>query len=186
VEDGERVSAGFEPNWLSVTGGRTSMGRAAAGRDRLCPVERLNARSFRAEDLAIVEPWFEDSETQRWLGGKEWPRRLLELAHPPDRRAWLFTCAGRAMGLLDIERFAGRSAAVAVVVAPEHRGAGMGTSILGSVLDLPGSEDVEQVIGEVEVGNAVGERCVRAAGFGRRSDIAAEERFVRFVLRRGA
>jgi hypothetical protein len=34
-------------------------------------VERLNARSFRADDLAIVEPWFEDSETQRWLGGKE-------------------------------------------------------------------------------------------------------------------
>jgi hypothetical protein len=110
---------------------------------------------------------------------------LARTRPPPDRRAWLFTCAGRAMGLLDIERFAGRSAAVAVVVA-RASGAGMGTSILGSVLDLPGSEDVEQVIGEVEVGNAVGERCVRAAGFGRRSDIAAEERFVRFVLRRGA
>jgi RimJ/RimL family protein N-acetyltransferase len=149
-------------------------------------VGRLNARSFRADDLAIVEPWFEDTETQRWLGGKEWPRRLLELARLPDRSAWLFTCAGRAVGLLDIERFADRSAAVAVVVAPEHRGAGMGTSILRSVLDLPESEGVEQVIGEVEVGNAVGERCVRAAGFGRSSDIPADERFVRFVLRRGA
>lgn len=31
-------------------------------------------------DLAVVRPWFEDEDVQRFLGGPEWPARMLTLA----------------------------------------------------------------------------------------------------------
>lgn len=33
-----------------------------------------------ANDLAIVRPWFEDADTQRFLGAPGWPQRMLALA----------------------------------------------------------------------------------------------------------
>jgi hypothetical protein len=57
--------------------------------------------------------------------------------------------------------------------------------MLRSVVDRPESEGVEEVVGEVEVGNVAGERCVRAAGFVLQSEDAAGEGFLRFARRRG-
>jgi RimJ/RimL family protein N-acetyltransferase len=39
----------------------------------------LSLRAFTRADLRIVEPWFRDPDTRRFLGGPEWPRRMLEL-----------------------------------------------------------------------------------------------------------
>jgi RimJ/RimL family protein N-acetyltransferase len=144
----------------------------------------LTARSFRAADLLTVEPWFEDDETQRWLGGRVWPRRLLKLARQPNRAALLYAYADRPVGLLDVERCPEGRAAVAVVVSPEHRGQGVATSMLRSVFDLPEANGVTEVVGEVEFGNTAGEGCIRAAGFVRDSEAASDERFLRFLLRR--
>jgi RimJ/RimL family protein N-acetyltransferase len=144
----------------------------------------LTAQSFCAADLVSVEPWFDDRETQRWLGGREWPRRLLELARQSNRVALLYTHAQRQVGLLDLERFPDRKAAVAVVVSPEHRGRGVATSMLRSIFDLPEAEGVSEAVGEVEFGNTAGERCIRAAGFVRDAEAATSERFLRFLSRR--
>jgi RimJ/RimL family protein N-acetyltransferase len=89
------------------------------------------------------------------------------------------------VGLLDIELYDRGRAAVAVLVSPEHRGQGIATSILRSVFDLPQTRGVEELVGEVEVGNSAGERCVRAAGF-TRLNAPSDERFLRFALRRGS
>jgi RimJ/RimL family protein N-acetyltransferase len=140
-------------------------------------------RLLRTEDLAIVEPWFDDPETQRWLGDREWPRRLLRLARQPGRFALLYALTDHPVGLLDVELYEGGKAAVAVLVSPEHRGQGVATSILRSVFDLPQTRGVEEVVGEVEVGNSAGERCVRAAGF-TVLDAPTDEGFLRFALRR--
>ncbi len=40
-------------------------------------------RPFTRDQLALVEPWFEDPETQRWLGGPDWPRMILDLSDAP-------------------------------------------------------------------------------------------------------
>ena len=32
------------------------------------------------EDLAMVQPWFDDPDTRRFLGGPDWPARMLALA----------------------------------------------------------------------------------------------------------
>jgi RimJ/RimL family protein N-acetyltransferase len=140
-------------------------------------------RLLRTEDLAIVEPWFDDPETQRWLGDREWPRRLLRLARQPGRFALLYELADHPVGLLDIELYDKGRAAVAVLVSPEHRGQGVATSILRSLFDLPQTSGVEVLVAEVEMGNSAGERCVRAAGF---TVLGAptDEGFLRFALRR--
>jgi RimJ/RimL family protein N-acetyltransferase len=140
-------------------------------------------RLLRADDLAVVAPWFDDPETQRWLGNREWPRRLLRLARQPGRFALLYTLADHPVGLLDIELYDGGKAAVAVLVSPQHRGQGIATSILRSLLDLPQTRGVEKVVGEVEAGNRAGERCVRAAGFVLLGS-PTDEGFLRFALRR--
>jgi RimJ/RimL family protein N-acetyltransferase len=140
-------------------------------------------RLLQADDLAIVEPWFDDPETQRWLGDREWPRRLLWLTRQPGRVALLYALADDPVGLLDIELYDGGKAAVAVLVSPEHRGQGVATSILRSVFDLPQTRGVQEVVGEVEVGNSAGEHCARAAGFVL-LDAPTDEGFLHFVLRR--
>jgi RimJ/RimL family protein N-acetyltransferase len=37
-------------------------------------------RALTAEDLAAIAGWFEDRDTRRFLGGPEWPARMLALA----------------------------------------------------------------------------------------------------------
>jgi RimJ/RimL family protein N-acetyltransferase len=39
----------------------------------------LLLRTLTPDDLSTVSPWFEDSQTSRYLGGRDWPRRMLEL-----------------------------------------------------------------------------------------------------------
>jgi RimJ/RimL family protein N-acetyltransferase len=39
----------------------------------------VTLQAFSLTDLEIVEPWFEDLQTRRFLGGPGWPARMLEL-----------------------------------------------------------------------------------------------------------
>jgi GNAT superfamily N-acetyltransferase len=40
----------------------------------------IRLRPFARADLAIVEPWFRDADTRRYLGGPEWPASMLDYA----------------------------------------------------------------------------------------------------------
>ena len=40
-------------------------------------VRSVRLRPFTSPDLPLVEPWFADADTQRWLGGPGWPRLVL-------------------------------------------------------------------------------------------------------------
>lgn len=144
-------------------------------------MDDLLARPLRAEDLPYVEVWFDDSATQRWLGGRDWLRNLLHLADKPDRFALVFMQLDEPVALLDLERNAD-SAAIAIVVAPSHRKERVASTILQSIFALPAAEHLVEVVGEVEQGNIASERMLRAARFlfvGR-----THEGFGRYVLRR--
>jgi RimJ/RimL family protein N-acetyltransferase len=55
---------------------------------------------FGAKDVERIEPWFDDPETQRWLGGRDWIRRapsLLQLTIGDEYRGKVVT--GRRMWL---------------------------------------------------------------------------------------
>jgi hypothetical protein len=40
----------------------------------------VQLRPLTRSDLPTVGPWFEDLDTRRFLGGPDWPARMLELA----------------------------------------------------------------------------------------------------------
>jgi GNAT superfamily N-acetyltransferase len=147
-------------------------------------VEPLAPRPLRGNDLTTIEPWFDDPETQRWLGGRDWPSRLAQLAEQPGRFALLYARGEEPVALLDIERYDDGTAAVAVVVSPRHRRQGIAASILGSIFDLPEVAGVEEVFGEVEQGDTAGERLVCAAGLVPEARATTDEGFDRFVVRR--
>jgi hypothetical protein len=46
-------------------------------------VIQVHLRSFQAQELPLVEPWFLNDETKRWLGDPDWLRSMLDLADRP-------------------------------------------------------------------------------------------------------
>jgi RimJ/RimL family protein N-acetyltransferase len=73
---------------------------------------RVQLRPLTRSDLPTVEPWFEDSDTSRYLGGRDWPGRMLDLeeqmvgtefrgATQIGGRRFLASQAGRPVGYID-------------------------------------------------------------------------------------
>jgi len=128
-------------------------------------------RQFTAGDLDVVAPWFDDPDTRRWLGGREWPANLIRLiADPPtvhrgssvrERAGWLAILAGEPVALADTEIYEDASA-LATALAATH--------------------GVERLVGGVEQHNDASLRCVRAAGFVPVADKPDDEGFIDFVL----
>jgi ribosomal protein S18 acetylase RimI-like enzyme len=143
---------------------------------------RLDSRPLRADDLPVVEPWFDDPDTRRWLGGREWPGRLLRLARAPDRLAVVYLLDRAPVALLDLERLAPANAAIAIVVSPAHRRRRVAATVLGTLFALAEVDGVDQIVAEVERGNTAAQRLVRAAGFV--PERGAEPGFDRYRLTR--
>lgn len=154
----------------------------------------IHLRPFAPDLLGAVAPWFDDAETVRWLGGREWPENLLRLiADPPhehrgstvrDRAGWVATLDGEPVALIDTEVYEDGTAALSLVVAPAQRRRGLGTSALAAIGRLLGrSYGVEALVGGVEQHNEASHRCVKAAGFVAVADDPDEEGFINYVLR---
>jgi RimJ/RimL family protein N-acetyltransferase len=166
-------------------------GRSARGSARVTPIE---LRPFTADLLDAVAPWFDDVETARWLGGRDWSENLLRLiADPPDahrgntvreRAGWIATLDGEPVALIDTEVYVDGTAAVALVVAPTKRRRGVGTSTLAAIGRLLArSHGVDALIGGVEQRNEASHRCVKAAGFVAVTESPDDEGFINYVKR---
>lgn len=129
-----------------------------------------------------IEPWFEDSETQRYLGDKTWLHRTLTLLREAPgvqfrgrrvlaRHVWVVREAGHAVALVDVEPYDDGTAGVALVVAPWRRGQGVGRRILRMLDRQAELSAVACYIGAIEAGNAAAKGCVVGAGF----EVAEEE-----------
>jgi RimJ/RimL family protein N-acetyltransferase len=140
--------------------------------------------------LAIAVPWFEDEQTQRWLGGPGWPALVLRLAASPPaeyrgrqvtgRFVWLAYVDQAPVGLADTERYADATASVAIVVAPAVRGRGVGRRIIQAVLAHPELAATQVTEAGIEPGNAASVRCFTAAGFTAANDTPDEHGVVYF------
>jgi GNAT superfamily N-acetyltransferase len=85
---------------------------------------------------------FDDPEARRGLGDRRWPEMILRLAADPpaehrghgvvDRRAWIIEDDDICVGMIDVEIYADRTAGLAFVVAPGHRGRGVARRGLGA------------------------------------------------------
>ena len=132
--------------------------------------------------MPMIEPWFDDLETRRWLGDREWPRRPLDLARLPGRFAILFTLDDKPVVLLDLERGSDGTAAFAIVVSPSHRRQGLASNVVASVYEIPEATGIREIIAEIEHGNTAARQLVRSLRFA--AIPGAEEGFERYSLRR--
>ncbi|WP_336028953.1 GNAT family N-acetyltransferase [Geodermatophilus sp. FMUSA9-8] len=168
---------------------------------------------FEPEHLLAVQPWFDDPETRRRLGGREWPTR--ELAVRGTRwteefrgRRVLRSCAFVALdddGVLVaqvggdvydrwttwdpvaervLETDGRRTMGAAYVVAPSRRGQGVGAATLRALVADPGTADVEQFVLGIEPDNTASLRAAAAAGFTPRTAEPDAEDMVYLHLRR--
>lgn len=128
-------------------------------------------------DLALaIEPWFDDPDTMRHLGGRDWVHHALNLMKVMpgysmgdvtvlDRQGFVIEEDGRRVALLDLEVYNDRTASLAIVVAPEERRRGVARRVLSCLWELPDLAGVESVFGCIDNGNEASRRCFSSAGF---------------------
>jgi ribosomal protein S18 acetylase RimI-like enzyme len=187
-----------EPRWLLRRPGEQVVPAAALAcyyEDTPMTAARqpITFTPFTSEALASVEPWFDDPETDRWLGGREWPENLLRLlADPPrehrgsvvrERVALVARADGESLALVDAEIYTDDSAAVSLIVAPNRRRRGLGAATLRALGAHLAGCGVRALVGGVEQHNTASLRCVERAGFVAVSGKPDEEGFIDYVLR---
>jgi RimJ/RimL family protein N-acetyltransferase len=157
-------------------------------------VTPIDLRPFTPDLLGAVAAWFDDPETARWLGGRDWPENLLRLiADPPqeyrgstvrERAGWVATLDGEPVALIDTEIYVDGTAAVALVVAPAQRRRGVAAAALAAIGRLLARDSgIDALVGGVEQHNEASHRCVKAAGFVAVTDRPDDEGFINYVLR---
>lgn len=146
------------------------------------------------EQLPLVETWFEDPDTQLWLGGPGWLRAALDrtkaslgifrgaqetgryrfLAWEDDRPVGFIDCGtydkwvtweGGPGGRGVLEAIDVSSGAIAYVVDPAMRGRGYGVGMISSLMEVPELAPIELFAAGVEPDNVASVRCLVAAGF---------------------
>lgn len=141
----------------------------------------MHLRPLEPSDLATVALWFEDAETQHWLGGPDWPQIGLRL-RGPNRHNYLAFDGAAAVGLTDVEIYHDRRASFAPVIAPHMRRRGLGTALIAAIARHPDLWEVDELFAGVERDNRASEALLRRSGFQRMSD-EDEDGFTYFALR---
>jgi GNAT superfamily N-acetyltransferase len=173
----------------------------------------LRLGPFGPDHLPFVEPWFQDVDTQKWLGGPGWPSLILELADQPlgkfrgavetGRSAWVAWEGDRPVGLIDCgttDRWttweggpSGRgviatmpipSANMSYVVDPAARRCGYGSAMVRELLNVPELAHVKLFAAGIEFGNLASIQCARSAGLDPLSSEPDWEGIVYYVKRR--
>src|SRR3546814_13345136 len=97
-----------------------------------------------SDSVKEVEEWFDDPDTQRFLGGREWVRRIPTLLQDSPgvqfpgrgvlaRHAWIVHATGGPVGTVEVEPSDDGTAGIALAVAPAMRVNGHWTRILSSL-----------------------------------------------------
>jgi len=173
----------------------------------------LELRPFTRAQLPMVEPWFEDPETHRWLGGPEWPRMAVDLADTPlgefrgaqetGRYRYLAWDGDSPVGYIDCgtsDRWttweggpAGRgvvdvidepSGAMAYVTDPVLRRRGYGAAMIQALMGEPELGHVSLFAAGIEPENTASVRCLLAAGLHPLDPVSDWEGFVYYAMRR--
>ena len=128
------------------------------------------------EHIPAIEPWFDDPQTQRFLGNRSWLYRTLSLVQAApgaifhgrrvlSRHIWVIYEGTMPVSILDVEPYDDGTAGVALVVAPALRGKGIGRRVLLGLRQRPELAEVRVFIGAVDPENTAAKRCVTRAGF---------------------
>jgi RimJ/RimL family protein N-acetyltransferase len=128
----------------------------------------MDLKPLDASGLALVLKWFDDQETQDFLGGRSWPLNGLALVDR-DRHILLASENGEAVALIDVEieeheTTKGRRSHFALVVDPLHRRQGVAQRAIRALLERP---DLcgEQLCAGVHEDNAASHALCKSLGF---------------------
>jgi len=173
----------------------------------------VDLRPFDRDQLPLVEPWFEDPETQRWLGGPDWPQRSLELSDAPlgefrgarETGSYQFLAWDRntPIGYVDCGTFdrwttweggpGGRGVvgvidescgAIAYVIDPVRRQRGYGVDMVRTMMEVSAVEHVSLFAAGIEPENTASVRCLLSAGFQPLHPVSDWEGIVYYARRR--
>lgn len=159
--------------------------KAAVSTDR-----RVRLEPFTYDQLHLAEPWFDNAETQQWLGGPSWLRQMLELADQPFGEfrgaietgwyRWLAWDGDAVVGYIDCGTYDRwttwdghrvvatnpvPSGGIAYVVAPALRRQGYGSAMITALLTVPELAHIELFAAGIEPANAASVGCLLKAGF---------------------
>ncbi len=125
---------------------------------------------------------FEDAETQRWLGGRDWPSMVLSVnAVLSEARIWLGWVSGCPVTLVGFDLEEDGQAGITYVTASEARRQGWASAALRLMIAAPEASRVRQFRAGVEAGNAASEAVLRGLGLSEQGGVHAET-FQRCVL----
>lgn len=130
---------------------------------------------LRDEHLAAIEPWFDDADTQQYLGGRAWIRRELELITTMPgqqyrgrivigRHGWIAVEHGVSVAFVGAEVYDDNTASSSVVVAPEARGQGVAGRALRAMTNRPELAMVHTYWSGVEPDNVASRRVLERLG----------------------
>lgn len=156
---GTLPSVGHDPDTATVSG-----------------VTALRFVSLGADYSELIEHWFEDADTVRFVGGLEWLASTLRFDRPDDAQpldgrdpvvhhAWLALSGEQPVALVDVLGYEDGSASMKMTVAPARRKLGLGKAVLEAVWRLPEMADVTEVFGYVDPRHHAAVRLAEATGF---------------------
>ena len=125
---------------------------------------RISLRPLAEADLAVVGTWFEDEEAMRWLGGPDWPAKSLQLVGR-NRHSLLALVDDATLGLIDLEIYDDGRASFAIAVDSSKRRRGLGTAIVGALIEHRVLDGVHELFAGVEEGNTASARLLLRCGF---------------------
>lgn len=123
----------------------------------------LTLRVMGEHDLGVVDAWFADRETQRWLGGTGWSARALALADGVDRIQFVAEDGGVAVVLVDVD-VVDCVAGFAFTTRPDRRGRGLAADAVRLVVEHPALAHAVMWRAGVEDGNTTSESVLARVG----------------------
>ncbi len=135
----------------------------------------VELEDFVYSDRDAVDPWFDDDDTRRFIGGTGWVEHSLLHAPPPAtedrgrqilaRFMWVAREDAVPVGVVDVVTYDDGMADLALIVAPDHRRAGLCKLILEAVIAHAALGAVRVMRLGVEPENVGAARCAEAVGF---------------------
>jgi len=128
------------------------------------------------EQLSIVEPWFDDPDSRRFLGGPEEVAGDIELMRTTpgtvfrghlvlSNHVWIVYEEEQAVGYLGVECYDNGTAGFSFLVAPSVRRRGIGVRILSELDRIDVLRETHTYIGGISPSNTASRRCLEKAGF---------------------